>query len=167
MTNINHVVLVGRLTRGLGEKDFGYTQSGVARANISIAVNKAQKKNNEWQDVVYYFDVTIWGKTAENLQPYLTKGQLVGISGYLQQDRWQDNNGQQKSRIIVVAEQVELLGGKSETKEQQPQNNGYQNNNYQGTQNNQSQNAYRQNQTYQAMPQNDFYNQPFPEDVPF
>ena len=65
MTDLNHVVLIGRLTRDLGsdERSFGYVQSGQARANVSIAVNRSRKQaDGSWGDEVNYFDVTIWGK---------------------------------------------------------------------------------------------------------
>jgi single-stranded DNA-binding protein len=70
MTDLNHVVLIGRLTRDLGsdERSFGYIGNGTARANVSIAVNRSKKNGDTWSDEVHYFDVTIWGKQAENLK---------------------------------------------------------------------------------------------------
>ena len=113
MTDVNHVVLIGRLTRDLGsdERSFGYVSSGQARANVSIAVNRSKKNGEEWVEEVSYFDVTIWGKTAENLKPYLTKGKQIAVDGYLKQDRW-EKDGQKMSRVTVVANNVQLLGGK-------------------------------------------------------
>ena len=75
MTDLNHVVLIGRLTRDLGsdERDFGYLPNSQARANVSIAVNRSKKQGDEWIDEVSYFEVAIFGKTAENLKPYLLK----------------------------------------------------------------------------------------------
>lgn len=115
MTDLNHVVLIGRLTRDLGEdeRSFGYVSNGQARANVSIAVNRARKNGEQWVDEVNYFDVTIWGKTAENLKPYLLKGKQICVEGYLKQDRW-EKDGQKNSRVSVVANTVQLLGGKSE-----------------------------------------------------
>lgn len=112
--DINHVVLVGRLTRDVGGVDFAYTAGGVACANASIAVNRSRKQGEQWVDEVSYFDVTIWGKTAENLRPYLTKGKLIGIDGFLKQDRW-EKDGQRFSKIRIVAENVQLLGGKGDS----------------------------------------------------
>ena len=65
MTDLNHVFLIGRLTRDLGsnEKDFGYVGNGQARANVSIAVNRSRKNGEQWIDEANFFDVTIWGKT--------------------------------------------------------------------------------------------------------
>ena len=85
MTDLNHVFLIGRLTRDLGsnEKDFGYVGNGQARANVSIAVNRSRKNGEQWIDEANFFDVTIWGKTAENLKPYLQKGKQIAVDGYL------------------------------------------------------------------------------------
>lgn len=109
--DINHVVMVGRLTRDVGGVDFAYTAGGGACANASIAVNRSRKQGEQWVDEVSFFDVTIWGKTAENLRPYLTKGKLIGVDGFLKQDRW-EKDGQRFSKIRIVAENVQLLGGK-------------------------------------------------------
>lgn len=115
MTDLNHVVLIGRLTRDLGadERSFGYVANGQARANVSIAVNRSRKNGDQWVDEVNYFDVTIWGKTAENLKPYLLKGKQICVEGYLKQDRW-EKDGQKQSRVSIVANNVQLLGGKSD-----------------------------------------------------
>lgn len=114
--DINHVILVGRLTKDLAgdEKNFGYVANGQARANVSIAVNRSKKSGDQWIDEVSYFDVTIWGKTAENLKPYLTKGKQIIVDGYLKQDRW-EKDGQKFSKVTVVANTVQLAGGKNGT----------------------------------------------------
>ena len=111
MQDVNKVILVGRLTRDLGtnERDFGYVQSGIARAQVSIAVNRGKKQGDQWIEEVSYFDVIIWGKTAENIKPYLTKGKQICVCGYLKQDRW-EKDGQKLSRVFVVAEQVQKFG---------------------------------------------------------
>ena len=116
MTDLNHVAIIGRLTRDLGtdERSFAYTQGGTARANVSIAVNRSKKgSDGSWSDEVSYFDVTIWGKTAENLKSYLKKGTQIAVDGYLKQDRW-EKDGKSNSRVTIVANSVQLLGGKSE-----------------------------------------------------
>lgn len=110
MTDINHVNLIGRMTKDLEDGSFGYTNTGTARANISIAVNRSRKNGDQWVDEVSYFEVTIWGKTAENLKPFLTKGKQIAVDGYLKQDRW-EKDGKKNSRVVIVAETVQLLGG--------------------------------------------------------
>ena len=115
-TDLNHVVLVGRLTRDVGsdERSFGYIGNGQARANVSIAVNRSRKgADGNWVEEANFFDVTIWGKQAENLKPYLTKGKQIAVDGYLKQDRW-EKDGQKFSRVSIVANNVQLLGGRSE-----------------------------------------------------
>lgn len=113
MTDINKVIVIGNLTRGVGEdeRSFGYTANGTARASVSIAVNRSVKKGDNWEDEVSYIDVTIWGKTAENLKQYLVKGQKIAVEGYLKQDRW-EKDGQKFSRLSVVAEKVQLVGNR-------------------------------------------------------
>lgn len=110
MTDLNHVVIIGRVVRDLDEKTFGYTSNGNARAMLSVAVNRSKKVGENWENEVSYIDVTIWGKTAENLKPYLNKGKLVAIDGYLHQERW-EKDGKKNSRLGVVANNVQLLGG--------------------------------------------------------
>lgn len=119
MTDLNHVVLIGRLTQDLGsdERSFGYVGNGQARANVSIAVNRSKKSGDEWIEEVSYFTITIWGKTAENLKPYLTKGKQICVEGHLKQDRWEDSEGKKQSRITIIADQVQLLGGNKDGSE--------------------------------------------------
>lgn len=112
MTDLNHVVVIGRLTKGLDDSNFGYLQSGTARANISLAVNRSRKDGEQWVDDVSFLDVTIWGKTAENLKPYLQKGKQVAIDGYLKQDRW-EKDGQKFSKVYIVANSVQLINNTS------------------------------------------------------
>jgi single-strand DNA-binding protein len=107
VADINSVVLVGRLTRNAELK---YTNTGMPVSKISLAINKRRKKDEQWIDEVNYFDVTIWGKTAESLQPYLLKGKQIGVSGELRQSRW-EQDGQSRSKVEVVATNVQLLGG--------------------------------------------------------
>lgn len=116
MNDVNQLVLIGRLTQDLGadERSFGYVGNGQARANFSIAVNHSKKNGEQWVDEVDYFSITVWGKTAENLKPYLTKGKQVCVVGHLKQDRW-EKDGQKQSRVSIVADNVQLLGGKSDT----------------------------------------------------
>ena len=105
--DLNNYSVIGRMTRDLDERAFAYTPNGKARLNISIAVNDG------YGDKQYtsYFDVVVWGKTAENIKPYLGKGKQLCINGRLRQDRW-ENNGQKNSRVVIVAETVQLLGGR-------------------------------------------------------
>lgn len=120
MTDLNHVIEIGRLTRDISERDFGYTTGGTARLNLSIALNRSEKRGGEWADKVSFFDVTVWGKTAENIKPYLHKGKQIAVDGYLDQQRW-EKNGQKFSKVVIIADNVQLLGGnESAPQAQQP-----------------------------------------------
>lgn len=127
MTDLNHVVVIGRLTRDLGadERAFAYTPNGTARANISIAVNRSVRRGEQWEDEANFFDVTIWGKTAENLRPYLTKGKQIAIDGYLKQDRW-EKDGQKFSKVTIQANNVQLIGGRGDSQGQSSYGQGTQ-----------------------------------------
>lgn len=113
MTDINSLTVIGRIVRDLDENSYTVLESGTARANVSIAVNRSIKKDGQWIDDTSFFDITIWGKTAENLKPYLTKGKQIAVSGYLKQDRW-EKDGKKNSRVYIVAETVELVGENGE-----------------------------------------------------
>ena len=125
MTDLNKVILIGRLTQDCGndERSFLYIGNGTAKAVVSLAVNRSVKKNGNWADEVSFINVTIWGKTAENLKQYLKKGTQICVEGYLQQDRW-EKDGKKESRLNVTAESVQLLGGGNKGGNNQ-QDNGF------------------------------------------
>ena len=109
MTDINNVVLIGRITKDVGsdERSFSYIGNGTAKAVVNIAVNRGVKKGDKWEDEASFFDVVIWGKLAENLKPRLTKGTQITVNGYLKQDRW-EKDGQKQSKIYINADMVEI-----------------------------------------------------------
>jgi single-strand DNA-binding protein len=107
MADINHVVLVGRLTR---DAELKYTANGQAVCKFSIAVNRRKKQGDQWVDEANFFDIVVWGRQGESLNQYLVKGKLIGIDGELRQDRW-EQDGQNRSKVEVVANNLQLLGG--------------------------------------------------------
>ena len=109
MADINNATLIGRLTR---DEELKYTPGGMAIGTLSLAINRKVKKGQEWTDEANYFDVVIFGKQAESLQRFLTKGKQIGVSGFLKQERWTDQNGANRSRVTIVANDIQLLGGK-------------------------------------------------------
>ena len=113
MADINQVVLVGRLTR---DAELKYTSSGTAVCKLSLAINRRIKKGDQWIDEANFFDVTLWGKQGEGLNQYLTKGKQIGVQGELRQSRWEDSDGQKKSKVEISAVNVQLLGGSSEVR---------------------------------------------------
>lgn len=112
MSDINKTLLIGRLTR---DAEISYTQGESAVVKFSIASNHSVKKGDKWEDDASFFDIVYFGKPAEGLQPFLTKGKQVGIEAHLKQDRWTDKEtGKQRSKISIIAENAQLLGGRGD-----------------------------------------------------
>lgn len=103
----NIVVLIGRLTR---DSELKYTSGGTAVSRFSIAVNRMKRSGDQREEEVSFFDIVVWGKFAEVLSPYLTRGKQVCVEGELRQSRW-EQDGQSRSRVEVVARNLQLLGG--------------------------------------------------------
>ena len=184
--DLNKLFLIGRLTKDLGSdpqgRDFGYLQNGTCKGTISVAVNSSKKQGDQYVEEVNYFNIVLWGKTAENLKPYLTKGQQVVVEAHLKQDRWTDQQGNNRSQISINAENIQLLGSKRDNSEQQsqyaqqyqqqqygtpqftPSNNGYQNqsqnNGYQNQSMNNQQSGFKEDIPWDSS--NDY-----PSDIPF
>jgi single-strand DNA-binding protein len=110
MASFNRVILVGNLTKDL---ELRHIPSGTAVTDMTIAVNDRIKKNDQWVDDVNYFDVTLWGRTAEIATLYLSKGSSVLIEGRLKQEKWEQEDGQKRSKVKVIGERMQMLGGKS------------------------------------------------------
>ncbi|MEM6656356.1 MAG: single-stranded DNA-binding protein [Planctomycetota bacterium] len=108
MASYNRVILVGNLTR---DPELRYIPSGTAVAEIGLAVNDRVKKNDQWVDETTFVDVTLWARTAEVANEYLSKGSPVLIEGRLKFDQW-EKDGQKRSKLRVVADKMQMLGGK-------------------------------------------------------
>ncbi len=109
MASYNRVVLMGNLTR---DPELRYIPSGTAVSDIGLAVNDRVKRNEQWVDEVTFVDVTLWGRTAEVANEYLSKGSNVFIEGRLKLDTW-EKDGQKRSKLKVVADKMQMLGGRS------------------------------------------------------
>lgn len=107
MRNINSVTITGNLTRDPESRPAG--QSIVC--DLGVAVNESVKENGEWVERASFFDITVWGNTAEACQRYLTKGSPVAVTGRLRQDRWTNEQGENRSKVKIIAEQVQFTGG--------------------------------------------------------
>ena len=105
-TDLNVVAVTGRLTR---TAELKYSSGGMAFAKFSIAVNRRTKKGDQWVDDASFFECTLFGKSAESLNPYLTKGQQVAINGSLVQERW-EQDGQNRSKVSIIVNSLTLLG---------------------------------------------------------
>lgn len=110
MASFNRVILMGNLTRDI---ELRYTPGGTAVTDAALAVNNKRKnQNNEWVDEVCYVDVTLWGRTAEVASEYLSKGSPIFVEGHLKLDMW-ETDGKKNSRLRVVCERMQMVGGKS------------------------------------------------------
>ena len=109
MASLNKVLLIGNLTR---DPELRYTPQGAAVCEFSIAMNRTfSSKTGEKKEEVTFIDIVAWARTAEICGEYLKKGRPVFVEGRLQQDRWEQPDGQKRSRIKVTAERVQFLGG--------------------------------------------------------
>ena len=111
MANLNKVLLLGNVTR---DPEVRYTPKGSAVCDLGVAVNRAYTTDSgEKREEVTFVDVTLWGRTAEIASEYLKKGRPVFIEGRLQMDTWDDKQtGQKRTRLRVVADNMQLLGGR-------------------------------------------------------
>ncbi len=131
MANLNKVMIIGNL---VADPDVRTTPRGNSVTELRLAVNRVSSGPNEGErrEETTFLDVTCWGRTAEIAGQYLAKGRPVFIEGRLQQDVWEDKQtGQKRSKIRIVAENMQLLGGREGGASQQ-QGGGYQqrSNNY-------------------------------------
>ncbi len=110
MASFNRVVLVGNLTRDV---DVRRTNQGTSVTDLGLAVNERVKRNDEWVDEVNFFDITLWGRTAEIAGEYLVKGSSVLIEGRLRYETWTQDDGAKRSKVKVIGEKMQMLGGKS------------------------------------------------------
>ena len=110
MASFNRVVLVGNLTRDV---ELRRTPQGTAVTDLGLAVNERVKRNEQWVDEVNYFDITLWGRTAEVAGEYLSKGSSVLIEGRLKYESWSQEDGTKRSKVKVVGEKMQMLGGRS------------------------------------------------------
>jgi single-strand DNA-binding protein len=106
--SVNRVVIVGNLVR---DPELRSLPSGTSVCTLRVAVNSREKRDGNWQDYTSYFDVTVFGNQGDAAAQYLSKGRPVGVDGKLREDRW-EKDGQKHSRIKVIADNVQFLGGR-------------------------------------------------------
>ena len=112
MAHLNKVMIIGNLT---ADPEVRTTPRGNSVAELRLAVNRISSGPNEGErrEETTFLDVTCWGRTAEIAGQYLSKGRPVFIEGRLQQDTWDDKQtGQRRSKIRIVAENMQLLGSR-------------------------------------------------------
>ncbi|MBI5416789.1 single-stranded DNA-binding protein [Candidatus Poribacteria bacterium] len=110
MASVNKVFLLGNLTR---DPELKYTQTGLAVCTFGIAVNNIYTaQNGEVKKEVDFIRISVFGKQAENCAKYLNKGRPVFVEGRLKFHSWETPDGQKKSNLDVVANNIQFLGGK-------------------------------------------------------
>lgn len=108
----NKVILAGNLTR---DPQVRFLANEQAVANFGLAINRRYKSGNEMKEEVTFVDCEAWGRTAELVGQYLTKGRACLVEGRLKLDSWDDKDGQKRQKLKVVADSVQFLSfGKGE-----------------------------------------------------
>ncbi|MCL4553712.1 MAG: single-stranded DNA-binding protein [Actinobacteria bacterium] len=109
--SINRVVLTGNLTR---DPELRSTASGMSVLKMGVAVNDRRKnqQTGEWEDVANFVDVTVFGSRAEALTRFLSKGSKVAVEGKLRWSSWETPQGEKRSKLEVVADDIEFLSSR-------------------------------------------------------
>jgi single-strand DNA-binding protein len=114
--SLNVVTLVGRAGR---DPEVKYFESGNVVCNLTLAVNRRTRNSDEPD----WFSLEIWGKTAQIAADYVRKGSLIGISGVLRFDYWQDRGtGVDRSKPVIRVDRLDLLGSR---RDQEANTSGY------------------------------------------
>ena len=113
MANVNKVILIGNVTR---DPEVKFTSKGSAVTDIGLAINRNYTLDNgEKREETTFVDVELWGRLAEIAGEYAKKGRPLYVEGRLRMDTWEDKaSGQKRSRMKVVGENLQLLGGRTE-----------------------------------------------------
>ena len=109
MGSVNKVILVGNLGR---DAELRYTPGGAAVATLNLATTEVwNDKSGQRQEKTEWHRVVLWGKTAESLQEYLTKGKQIYVEGRLQTRQWDDKDGNKRYTTEIRGDRIVLLGG--------------------------------------------------------
>lgn len=113
MANVNKVILIGNVTR---DPEVKFTSKGSAVTDVGLAINRNYTLDSgEKREETTFVDVELWGRLAEIAGEYAKKGRPVYIEGRLRMDTWEDKaSGQKRSRMKVVAENLQLLGSRTD-----------------------------------------------------
>jgi single-strand DNA-binding protein len=108
MVSFNRVILAGNLTR---DPELRFTQSGTPVCGFGLAVNRVFSKNDE----VDFFNVSAWRELGERVANYKKKGDPILVEGRLQYRTWEAQDGSKRSAVDVVADNVQFLGGRTDS----------------------------------------------------
>lgn len=107
--NINRVIITGNLT---ADPQLNSLPSGTSVCELRVAVNGRRKEGDQWVDKPNYFTVKVWGNQGENAARYLAKGRPVAIDGRLDWRQWEDQQGNKRQAVDIIADTVQFLGGR-------------------------------------------------------
>jgi single-strand DNA-binding protein len=106
MASYNKVILLGNLTR---DPELRYTPGGTAVATFGLAVNSRIKQGDDWKEEPCFVDIVTFGRQAENCSEYLSKGSAVLVDGRLKYSKWENQEGQTRTKLEVVANNVQFM----------------------------------------------------------
>lgn len=110
MVSFNKAILAGNLVR---DPELKYIPSGTAVCEFALAINRRWKgQNGEQKEEVSFLDCVAWGRTAEVIAEHVKKGNPLLVEGYLKQERWEDQSGNNRSRVRITVERMQFLGSK-------------------------------------------------------
>lgn len=122
-SGVNKAILIGNLG---ADPEIRYTGGGVAVANFNIAVTESyKKKDGEREEKTEWLKIVAFGKLAEICGEHLKKGSRVYLEGRIQTDKWEDKEGNTRYTTSIIANQMRMLGGKAEAKEEPPRDDGH------------------------------------------
>lgn len=111
MANFNKVILLGNLTR---DPELRVTPKGTSVCQFGMAVNRVYRSGDDTQEETTFVDLEAWGKQAEIISKYVSKGNPLFIEGRLKFDSWESKEGEKRSKLKVIVENMQLMGSRSD-----------------------------------------------------
>lgn len=117
MANFNKWIGVGNITRDLELK---HIPSGLAVVDLGLAINHRRKQGDEWVEEVDFIDITLFGRSAEIVCEYCSKGSQLMVEGRLKLEQW-EKDGERRSKLKVIGDNIQLLSNKNDGSESAPE----------------------------------------------
>lgn len=115
---MNKIILLGRLGQ---EPELKYAKSGTAILTVSLATSDAYKENDEWKERTEWHSIVMFGRRAETIAEYCSKGDQLLVEGKLQTQKWQDKDGNDRYKTEVISQQVEFFGKRKKQQQESSQ----------------------------------------------
>ena len=165
--SVNKAILIGNLGK---DPEVRYSPGGAAVCNLSVATtHRVKDQSGQWNEQTEWHRVTLFGKTAEVAGQYLAKGRPVYIEGRIQTRKWQDQSGQDRYTTEIIADQMQMLGGRGDENQSygqpQPSPNNAQNSQPQQSYATESGASSQRQRSYQAQPPSGMAD--MDDDIPF